>query len=1273
MSEADFMNGGEEPTIDRIDWDGETIDFGEALLERGRAYGSYVIKGRALPDVRDGLKPVQRRIIFAMSQRPTARAGDRYQKSAKTVGAAMGDYHPHGDSAIYDAMVRMAQSWVMTEPMIDGQGNWGNPDGDSAAAYRYCVTAETRVRLADGRTVRIADLAPGAPPDSDTPISVELLGLRGEIVPASMFFHSGDHPTLELRTSEGFAISGSHNHPLLVLEPATAGEAPTLAWKLLEQIAPGDRIAIARNAPHSDRSGACITASQRRLGVMLGAVVAEGWVNDHRAGFNNTDPEYYSLVHAAWLEHVAQGRRVYSYTRTLKSGKPSYELDMQNAAAELASSPLAEMRGLKSADKRIPELVWQGSPAFKRAFLQGLFEGDGSIAAGDRNSIAITLTTKSNQLVRDTQLLLSEFGIISRFRKETNRETYQLTITNRRDAWLFAHRVGFFGHKQRKLVRTLTEISRCSTPRVSTSRDRIPFLSAGLRELEPQRPRWSNRAWLQRNTLDAGEQWQRGPGNLAVLTRVEPSEQLDQLVGLARSGYFFATVTSVSDAGVQPVYSVRVDTEEHAFLAGGFVNHNTEARLSQIATDALDDLHPSIVPFKPNFDESKQEPVVLPVTFPSLLVNGTEGIAWAMACSVPPHNLAETIDAALLVLEKPEVELKDVMKKLPGPDFPTGGIVVNPEALAEAYRTGRGTFLLQAKYTIEQLPGNTQAVVVTELPYQVGPDQVVAAVVAKAREEKITDVTEIPKNLSDKHGTRIQIKCKRGGNINKLVADLMQHTPLRKTISVNMNVLHDGVHPKQMPLLEILRAFTKFRHEVVTGRLEHERETLERELHRLLALIAASDVIDRVVKTIRGAKDTGDAKQQLIKLLKYKPHGKGRLQPIDEQQADWILAMALRQLNQLNQFELREEAKAKGARIDEITRILKSKDGVQKIVAEELRQVRKTYGRPRQTALSGQVAIAASGGGAKGAAVVAGPAEPVVAFLGSNGNALLQPQKGRRAASAIPLKLPDGVRPAAQVATDSDQNLLVFTEQGSCFRVSLLDTPLQSKPGAGKPLVAVQKNDAVAGAVADGAAEFFLFVTEFGDVKRIAAATVGSAHAGGVPAFGVKPGDRIVAVVPHTGEGAEAIIATRQGKALRIELDKIRPVQTGGAGGVAGIKLAAGDRVASAVLAEGEELLTVHVSGMAKRVPLAEYPVKGRGTGGVQSADPSKPTRNPAGDVAFVATLTGGEPLTLVTDRGNLFQLPLAEVAQGARAVVAKPLGSLALGPGEAPHGLLGS
>src|SRR5687768_9700711 len=331
-------------------------------------YAMSVIVGRALPDVRDGLKPVHRRVLYGMHD-AGMQPNRPYKKCAKIVGDVMGTYHPHGDASIYDTLVRMAQPFSLRYPLVDGQGNFGNLDDDPAAAMRYCIVGNTRVRTPGG-TLRIDEIHSRLPADSDRDIELEVLDRRGRSVRASRIFHSGDHPTLRLRTREGYELTGTHNHPVLCLVDMVG--VPLLLWKLLDEVRAGDRVVVAR-MPRSVEP--LLDSRDRQTALLLGAFVSEGWVGEGRAGFNNVDSDFFTEVLAAY-DAVVGGPR-YVYERQIVSGSRLHELDIQHTAA-IRGSVLAPLTGLRSADKHVPESVWKRGQSFKRVFLQALFTGDGS-------------------------------------------------------------------------------------------------------------------------------------------------------------------------------------------------------------------------------------------------------------------------------------------------------------------------------------------------------------------------------------------------------------------------------------------------------------------------------------------------------------------------------------------------------------------------------------------------------------------------------------------------------------------------------------------------------------------------------------------------------------------------------------------------------------------------------------------------------------------------------------------------------------------------------
>ncbi len=605
----------------------ETRELDQEVRTSFLDYAMSVIVSRALPDVRDGLKPVHLRVLYAMHEaglqpnRPT-------RKSARVVGDVMGNYHPHGDSAIYDALVRLAQPFSMRYPLIDGQGYFGSVDGDPAGAMRYCIAGDARVATPEG-TSRIEDIVPGAAPESDNAIGLDVLDRVGKPVKAQMLFHSGEHATLKLRTREGFELTGTVNHPVLCLVDMVG--VPLLMWKLLDEVSEGDRVVISRKRREDGRS---ISDSDRRLAVLLGAFVSEGWFGERRGGFNNCDREYFDAVLEAYDEHVGGPR--YVYERVIRSGSLLHEVDVQDLAA-VHTSPLSFQIGKASAEKEIPEIVWRAPAAFKRAFLQSLFEG-GSSSLLPRNSIQISYSTYSDSLARGVQQLLLEFGVVARLCRYAKGEI-KVVIGNRRDARLFAAHVGFLGAKQSKLEAALASLPTAPSTR---SRDYVPYLSDYIRSE-------SDSGWLRRHNIDRTERWERG--GTAILERIESEEVRSVVEPLVSADYFYAEVESVTLGGVQPVYSLRVETNDHSFVTNGFVSHNTECRLSRMATELLRDIDADTVDFEPNYDESRRQPTVLPARFPNLLVNGSSGIAVGMATNIPPHNLGEVVDAIIAMIE----------------------------------------------------------------------------------------------------------------------------------------------------------------------------------------------------------------------------------------------------------------------------------------------------------------------------------------------------------------------------------------------------------------------------------------------------------------------------------------------------------------------------------------------------------------------------------------------------------------------------------------------
>ncbi|MBA2535644.1 MAG: DNA gyrase subunit A, partial [Rubrobacter sp.] len=884
------------------------------------SYAMSVIVSRALPDVRDGLKPVHRNVLYAMHDLGL-QPNRPYRKSATVVGEVIGKYHPHGDQAAYDTLVRMAQSFSLRYPLVDGQGNFGSVDGDPAAAMRYCVTGDTLVRTTNG-TRRISELTEVVP-ESEADLDTEVLNRDGDLVHASKLFHSGAHPTLKLRTRQGHELTGTRNHPVLCLRDVAG--VPMLLWILLEEVESGDHVVLSRNSGPEQPSEN--PEYDRKLGVLSGAFVSEGWASEKRAGFNNVDHEYFEEALAAY-DDIVGGTR-YVYERDLKSGRRIRELDVHDTSA-LRESPLSELVGFKSAVRRVPEFVWQGSTLLKRHFLQSLFEGDGSVSLAPRHSVQITYSTRSQGLANDLQTLLLEFGVVAKQARYEHGET-KLYITNRRDARLFAAGIGFLGAKQKKLLAALATVPEKSR---AMSSDLVPYLAEYVRS--ETTGSYTNRDWLKRNNLDRG--------GTEILERIE-SEEVRSVIGpLVTGGYYYAEVESVEDAGMRPVYSIRVDSADHSFLTNGFVSHNTEARMTRLATEMLRDISSDTVDFEPNFDESLRKPSILPARFPNLLVNGSDGIAVGMATKIPPHNLGEVIDATVALIEDPELDDDKIAQHIKGPDFPTGGVIVGLRGIREAIQAGRGSVKVQAKAHTEQIKGNRIQIVVTEIPYQVNKSYLLQKIAELVKERKLDGISDL-RDESDRNGMRIVIELKREAVPKVVLNNLYKHTQMQQSFGVNLVALVDGV-PRTLSYKQVLKHYVAHQFDVVTRRTRYELERAKARAHILEGLLIALENLDEIVATIRRSRSVETARNNLIKGFR-----------LSERQAQAILDLRLQRLTAMERQKVEREHRDLREKIEYLEGVLADESKVYGIVKEELAEVRAAYADERRTAITAEEGV----------------------------------------------------------------------------------------------------------------------------------------------------------------------------------------------------------------------------------------------------------------------------------------------------------------------------
>jgi DNA gyrase subunit A len=1211
MASADVISGGNvEP---------------RALEEEMRTayldYAMSVIVGRALPDVRDGLKPVHRRVLYAMNELglgPTR----SYAKCAKIVGEVMGNYHPHGDSAIYDTLVRMAQDFSMRNELVDGQGNFGSVDDDPAAAMRYCVTGDTRVRTPQG-TIRVDSLVPHARPNSDTAVDLEVLDRLGRPVHASAFFHSGEHPTLRLRTTEGYELSGTLNHPVLCLVDMAG--VPLLMWRLLEEIRPGERVLINRTSQAAEES---LDVGARKLAVLAGAFVSEGWFGSKRAGFNNVDKDFFDAVVLAY-DAVVGGAR-YVSSRIIRSGSVCHELDVQNLDV-LRASPLLEMEGQRSEGKRIPDFVWARGSTFKRTFLQALFEGDGSSSLLPRGTMQVSYSTRSTELARDVHLLLLEFGVVSRICRSARGEI-KVVITNRRDARLFAERVGFFGAKQAKLERELAQVPLASR---ALSHDHVPHLADYIRsECDSS---GAERAWLARHNIDRLERWDSS--STAILDRIRSQEVRDVAAPLVTGDYYYAKVASVEDAGVQPVYSLRVDTDDHSFLTNGFVSHNTEARLARIATEMLRDLDMDTVDFVANYDGSRREPLVLPARFPNLLVNGSSGIAVGMATNIPPHNLREVIAATIAYIDDPEIDTGGLMRHVKGPDFPTGGIILGHGGIKDAYETGRGRVRVQARAHIEPLSHGKEAIVVTELPFMVkkgGEGNLMTKIAELVNDKRIPEISDLI-DQSDKRGMRLVIELKRDAIPKVVLNKLYKHTPMQTTFGVNMVALVDNV-PRTLNLREVIRHYVAHQREVIVRRTKHELAEKEARAHILEGLLTALENLDAIIELIRGSRDRDAAREQLVARFE-----------LSAIQATAILDLRLSQLTALEADSIKQEHADVSERIAELRAILGDEHRVLAVIKEELTEISERFGDERRTEIShseDEIDIED---------LIAD--QQMVITITNTGYIKSLPlatyraqQRGGRGVTGMDMK--DGDFIEHLFVCSSHDYLLFFSNRGKVYRSKVYELPEAQRTAKGRALVNIlplredERIQAVVSTRDFTETDFLVFATRNGTVKKTDLAAYNTPiKADGIIAINIRDDDELLAV-RAVNPGEEIIMVSRAGLTVRFAESDVRAMGRDTTG-VRGMDVGkAGRVIAMDVARDDMDLLVVTENGYGKRSQISQYRKTNRGAKGVKTIGLTEKK----GSLAGALVVRDHQELVFISVTGMVQRTAAAGISQQGRS-----------------------
>ncbi len=668
----------------------------------------------------------------------------------------------------------------------------------------------------------------------------------------------------------------------------------------------------------------------------------------------------------------------------------------------------------------------------------------------------------------------------------------------------------------------------------------------------------------------------------------------------------------------------------------------TEARLQKMAEELLADLDKDTVDFGPNFDDSLQEPLVLPARLPNLLLNGSAGIAVGMATNIPPHNLRELAGAINYLIENhermDEVSVEELMKFVTGPDFPTGGMIVGNEGILSAYGTGRGRIVMRGMAHIEEMKGSRHQIVVTEIPYQVNKSSLIERIAELVREDKIDQISDM-RDESDQRGMSIVIELKRGAQPKKVLNQLYKYTALQSTFGVIMIALVDG-EPRTLPLKRLLQIFIEHRQVVIVRRSNFELAKARARQHILDGLLIALNNIDAVIKTIREADDADAAKASLIARFK-----------LSELQAQAILDMQLRRLAALERWKIEEEHKQVQSQIDHLEDLLAHPKKILALIQSDMQEMVEKYGDDRRT----RIAVEANENFHEEDLV---QDEAVLISLTERGYikrvasaAFKSQSRGGRGVMGHTTKDEDEV--VMLLPARSLDTMLFFSDKGKVYSEKVYQIPDADRAAKGIPLVNVlslDANEKVTAAIAVSSFSshgFCIMATRRGKVKRVDLEEFASVRPSGLIAMNLEEGDTLGWARLTSGKD-EVIFITEGGQALRFGEDKVRAMGRQAAG-VQGIRLAKGDAVTSMDVVEKEgALLVVTTNGFGKQTPLKEYTAKGRATGGISTID--QKSLDEIGKIAAARVVQKADDLTIITANGVAIRLKVKDVKQSGRS-----------------------
>ncbi len=1286
-------------------------------------YAMSVIIGRALPDIRDGLKPVHRRILYTMRDLGLEHSKP-YKKSARIVGSCLGQFHPHGDTAVYDALVRMVQDFSLRYPLVDGQGNFG------------CFTKDTKIRLTDGRSLDFGQLI------KENRKRKKNYAFTFNHVTQKIEIAEIKKPRLTRKKAKIIKVILDNNeeirctldHPFMLRDGS---------YKNAKDLKPSNslmplytKLYNGKDNPNLKGYEIFYQPMQNKWG--FAHHLSDAWnlakgiykksagkIRHHR-DFNKLNNNPDNVQRIQWRDHWALHRNITTwrhrndreYVEKLAKGRKTFWADPKNR------------RRASKARSEWNKKMWQ-NPVYREEMLKILKETWKDPEYCQRMAELSSRNLKNRWKRKDFRDLLSKLKskeLKKRWQDEQYRDFIsEITRKTSLKLWSDPKHRGRMSElsKERwrnpdyreKHINRIKKLWKDSSFRANYPADHFSKIAKELwsnpstREFHRRKIalQWqdekfakkvigavikSNKRRLSKNPDIMKQLAQKAKASLKkkwkdplykekvvkskilgfvndllkTRTTVTPEtyEKMrtnNGLPNIQNAMHYFSDFQEVIDQAKtkrnhkvkaikflrkrEDVYDLTIDGTHNFALASGIFVHNsvdgdaaaamryTECRMDSIAGELLDDLDKDTVDFVPNFDESLEEPSVLPARLPNLLINGSSGIAVGMATNIPPHNLTEIVDAIVKVIADPDVSIKELMKVVKGPDFPTGGIICGREGIKEAFEKGRGRLKLHAKAAVEQQKGNKEAIVITEIPYQVNKSKLIENIADLVQDKKIEGISNI-RDESDREGMRIVIDLKRDQNAQVILNQLYKRTQMETTFGVIMLALVDN-KPKVLNLKECLELYIKHREIIVRRRTQFELDKAERRAHILEGLKIAVDNINKIIKTIRESKDAKIAKDRLMKNF-----------DLSDVQAQAILEMQLQRLTALERGKIEKEYLELIKKIEMFKAILKSAKKILEIVKSEVLELKKDYGDERRTEIVAKMEemeiedLIAE--------------EDMVITISHAGYIKRLPvasyrkqKRGGVGVTGIDMKDEDFVEHLFVASTH--EYILVFTNTGKVYWLKVYEIPQAGRAARGKAIVNLlhlAQGEKVSACVRvkefeDG--KFLVMATQNGLIKKTDLMAYSNPRKGGIIGITVEKGDELIEVKWVDGK-QEILMATTQGKAIRFPESQVRDMGRG-AKGVKGIGLAKKDIVIAMEIARKDAtILTVTSQGFAKRTPVDQYRKQSRGGKGIKNVTVTKKN----GEAVGLKMVNDKDELMVMTEKGMVVRCPVKDIRTTGRA-----------------------